>query len=134
MVKRIEVKEGEFVMRFDPEQFPALAKEAKRQPDETFDIPALTSEQSSLGDDIERALIVATIGEALKTVRQQAGVSGAAAGEAIGINRQRVSQLERLSTANVELATLVKYLHGLGYDLSLTLKPRGGGREIVTTI
>lgn len=121
-------------MRFDPEQFPALANEMKRQQDETFEIQALTPEQSSLGDDIERALVVATIGEALKAVRQEAGVSGAVAGEAIGINRQRVSQLERLNTANVELATLVKYLHGLGYDLSLTLRPRAGGREIVATV
>lgn len=121
-------------MQFDPKLFPALANEANRHPDEFLDIPPLTADQSSLGDDIERALIVATIGEALKTVRQQAGVSGAAAGEAIGVNRQRVSQLERLNTTNVELATLVKYLHALGYDLSLTLKPRSGGREIVTTV
>jgi predicted XRE-type DNA-binding protein len=85
------------------------------------------------GQDIHEAvedlLVTEAIGEALQTARKTRQLTGAELGKRLGVGRSRISQLEH-KTSEYDLTTLYRVVDALGYDLELTLVPRGKGKAI----
>lgn len=69
----------------------------------------------------EIVYITGSVGDLLAHARAEAEVTLAAVGEAAGVTRARVQQLER--SENVELATLVRIAGACGYRVNITLEP-----------
>jgi ribosome-binding protein aMBF1 (putative translation factor) len=77
----------------------------------------------------EEALLERRVGEALQEARKSRNVSGAELARRIGVSAMRISQLERVS-GNVEVQTLARVAEALGFQLTLTLTPKEGGKPI----
>ncbi|MGY2896775.1 helix-turn-helix domain-containing protein [Deinococcus sp. UYEF24] len=82
--------------------------------------------------DIREALISASIGDALRELREGQGLTGVQLAERLGVNKQRVSALEHLITDQVELATLGNVARALECELEITFRPKEG--EAITVI
>jgi ribosome-binding protein aMBF1 (putative translation factor) len=69
------------------------------------------------------ALLAENIGEMLKQARLQSGLTGTELASRLGLSKVRISQLERVGS-DVEVSTLARVAHALGYDLQLQLVKR----------
>ena len=82
--------------------------------------------------DIREALISASLGDALQSLREGQGLTGSQLAARLGVNKQRVSVLENLITDKVELATLSNVAYALDCGLEITFKPKEG--EAITVV
>ena len=87
---------------------------------------------SEYPQDIREALISASIGDALRELREGQGLTGLQLAERLGVNKQRVSALEHLITDQVELATLSNVARALKCELEITFRPKEG--EAITIL
>jgi transcriptional regulator with XRE-family HTH domain len=76
-----------------------------------------------------------TIGEKLLELRRAAGLSAARLGELVGMQEQAVLRLERDSTRNPGLTTLLRLVKALGHGLGVFddisyLPDRRGARKV----
>ena len=81
----------------------------------------------------EEALFERRMGDALHTARETRGITGVELARRTGVSPMRISQLERVG-GNVEVQTLSRVADALGYDVTVTLTPREGGRAIIASI
>jgi len=81
---------------------------------------------------LEEAYIARSVSEMLSRARAQSDLSLQQAGDEMGVSRGRVFQLEQ-PDANLELKTLVRYAHTLGYDLELHLEPKEPNKPRIVT-
>lgn len=88
--------------------------------------------ESFYPQDIHEALISASLGDALRSLREARGLTGSQLAARLGVNKQRVSVLENLITDRVELATLGNVAHALDCGLEITFKPKEG--EAITVV
>jgi DNA-binding XRE family transcriptional regulator len=84
--------------------------------------------------EIEGIIAGASAGKLLAQARRESGRSLAEVGEAAGVSRARVQQIER--SENIEVATLVRIAAACGYEVDITLRPRDepGKRTIATKL
>jgi ribosome-binding protein aMBF1 (putative translation factor) len=75
--------------------------------------------QQALSD----AMLTENIGEMLKQARLRSGLTGTELAARLGLSKMRISQLERIG-ADVEVSTLARVAHALGYDLQVQLVKR----------
>ena len=57
------------------------------------------------------------IGDKIKTLRKQKGLTQAQLGELVGVQKAQISKIEK-STANVKIVTVLKVLRALGAKLT----------------
>ncbi len=81
---------------------------------------------------IEEAILAQSVSEMLSRARAESELSLQEAGNELGVTRGRIFQLEQ-PDANLELKTLVRYAHSLGYDLELRLEPKEVGKSRIIT-
>lgn len=86
-----------------------------------------TPEQIS--QTVETELVVQRVGELLAAARAQSGKSLSELGEALGVTRGRVGQLEHAENLNVD--TLVRFAAALGYSVRLRFEREGSALETV---
>ena len=65
----------------------------------------------------------------LHRARAERGLSQAAAAELAGLQQQAVSRFEQ-PQANLQLGTLQRYLHALGYTIDIAVKETESGRVL----
>jgi HTH-type transcriptional regulator / antitoxin HipB len=78
---------------------------------------------SDLQQGLSDALLTENIGEMLKQARLNSGLTGTELATRLGLSKVRISQLERIGS-DVEVSTLARVAHALGYDLQLQLVKR----------
>lgn len=94
--------------------------------------PGTVLEPSEYPQDLREALISASIGDALRELREGQGLTGQQLAERLGVNKQRVSALEHLITDKVELATLVNVARALKCEITITFKSEIEEEKAVT--
>jgi DNA-binding XRE family transcriptional regulator len=72
--------------------------------------------------DLGTAIMEHKVTELLKAARQQSGQSLADAAQGMAVSRGRIQAIEK--SENLEIATLLKYVGALGYDVVFTLVPK----------
>lgn len=72
--------------------------------------------------DLDAAVTEHKLTELLRAARQQSGQSLADAAQGMEVSRGRIQAIEK--SENLEIATLLKYVGTLGYDVVLTLVPK----------
>ena len=106
-------------MLFDESEFVTVA-EAQLSPPTSAD---------ELAVQVEEALVAASAGDLIGRARAARGLSMRELAAQLGVSSARVSQVQH--GGGVEVQTLVRYAHALGYELTLTLTPLEGGPPIV---
>lgn len=106
-------------MLFDESEFVTVS-EAQLSPPTSPD---------ELAVQVEEALVAASAGDLIGRARAARGLSMRELAAQLGVSSARVSQVQHGS--GVEVQTLVRYAHALGYELTLTLTPLEGGPPIV---
>lgn len=80
-------------------------------------------------EEIRELVQVETIPLLVKKMRQSQSMTLAQVAEKVGVSRGRVGQLE-MEGANLEVATLAKLAHAMGYTLQVQLVPENGEGEV----
>ena len=106
-------------MLFDESEFVTVS-EAQLSPPTSAD---------ELAVQVEEALVAASAGDLIGRARAARGLSMRELAAQLGVSSARVSQVQH--GGGVEVQTLVRYAHALGYELTLTLTPLEGGPPIV---
>ena len=106
-------------MLFDESEFVTVS-EAQLSPPTSAD---------ELAVQVEEALVAASAGDLIGLARAARGLSMRELAAQLGVSSARVSQVQHGS--GVEVQTLGRYAHALGYELTLTLTPLEGGPPIV---
>lgn len=79
--------------------------------------------------EIKEALLVESVGDAFKHLREGQNLSTREAADTLGISHGRVSQLEGSGNA-LNLATITRMAQGFGYRTRLTFEPISGGEGV----
>ena len=108
-------------MLFDESEFVTVS-EAQLSPPTSAD---------ELAVQVEEALVAASAGDLIGRARAARGLSMRELAAQLGVSSARVSQVQHGSGGGIEVQTLVRYAHALGYELTLTLTPLEGGPPIV---
>lgn len=80
--------------------------------------------------DIDQAVRLESVPQMIKRLRTQQDLSLADVADKLGVSRGRAGQLE-MDGANLQLATLAKLAHALGYQVQVNLVPDSGDGEIL---
>lgn len=88
----------------------------------------LTSVEEFFKDDLDtpelrkayREILEEELGEVLKSLRQNRGLTQRELAERLGLNRSRVGQIEGAEGLSLSLETLVRYSSALGYRVMLS--------------
>lgn len=89
--------------------------------------------QSWTPADIEQTVRLETVPQMIKKLRTQQDLTLADVADKLGVSRGRAGQLE-MEGANLQLATLAKLAHALGYQVQVTLRPESGEGEVLSTV
>ncbi len=92
---------------------------------------SLPTSPDELAVQVEEALVAASAGDLIGRARAARGLSMRELALQLGVSSARVSQVQHGGGGGVEVQTLVRYAHALGYELTLTLTPLEGGPPIV---
>lgn len=83
-------------------------------------------------DEIEKIFLDAAVGSLLAHARDESKRSLSAVGDAAGVSRARVQQIER--SENIEIATLVRVAAACGYQVGISLQPIKPGLRAFSTV
>jgi ribosome-binding protein aMBF1 (putative translation factor) len=87
-----------------------------------------------LKTQLEEAILTNSLKEALEKARKSKGITLRALSQKTGVSAPRVQQVENAET-KLELQTLLRHAHALGYDLSIVLTPQDGqGKQITAAL
>jgi len=64
-------------------------------------------------------MVLVELGEIIKTLRKQKGLSQAKLASKVGISRPTLSKLENNYLANISIVTIDKILNELGYEIDI---------------
>lgn len=103
-----------------------------RNPDESVQFDDLSRYVATFSDTERMELTAAgaavDLAVLLHDARVQRGLTQAAAAQRSGFAQQAISRFERPG-ANVQIATLQRYLNALGYDLEVAIRDQGSGEH-----
>jgi ribosome-binding protein aMBF1 (putative translation factor) len=74
---------------------------------------------------LEEAILTSNLRDALEQARKKRGMTLRALAKKTGVSAPRVQQVEQAET-KLELQTLLRHAHALGYDVSIVLTPQDG--------
>lgn len=101
---------------------------ARLHPDNTALLKPLTPQSVRL--EVSEAIALRSVGELLSSARKDNTLTLEQLGQALGVSKGRVSQLERQG-ANLESATLARVAEMLGYDATIVFRPRDTRRRVL---
>lgn len=83
--------------------------------------------------ELAEAVVLESVGEALKSIREQVGLTTRETGELLGISHARISQIER-PDASLNLLTVARTAQKLGYRTKLVFESEVGGSSITVPV
>ncbi len=81
---------------------------------------------------VQGAVIAHSVGDLLAKARRSKGLTLSHVGKRLGLSKGRIGQLEQ-PEANLEIQTLVRQADVLGFNVVVTLKPKGKGKDVFSS-